>query len=186
MVVGQIARFHKSDLSDRILELFFLRLLASGRERASFYTRSRMCAYEFIEMVRMPENPWWLLTFNEDMAGMVYLTDIAGKSAMIHFCFLPIKELRAESGVPSPIAVGRFAVSSILHDTFPDGTNIMDVVAGKTPTWNKAAVKMIRQCGAQAAGEIPSACFSYDSKINSPGLITYFTRESVPAEWAKL
>ncbi len=182
--MGQCGRMHRDEIPDDLLADFYLRLNRAGRERASFYSRPRMAVMEFVNLVRLPENHWWLLTFNHDMAGMIYLTDILGKSAMVHFCFLPLPAARAECGVPAPVALGRFGVSSILHDAHMDGVHILDVLTGKTPVWNRAAVKLICRCGAAIAGTIPSVCFSHDSGANLPGVISYYTRETVPAEWA--
>ncbi len=184
--MGQFCRIHKDDLDDRAWADFYLALAESGRERAAFYCNPRADLKEFISIMRRPENPWWLFYMDADLAGCVYLTDILGKSAQIHFAFLPFRHWRAACGMPSPVALGRYATSSILYDAYADGVHIMDVLVGKTPVWNKTAVKLLPRWGARVLGIIPACCHSHDSGADLPGVISYFTRESVPPDWANL
>ena len=183
--MGQFGRIHKDALEDAALAEFYRRLLVSGRERASFYNIPRMSVPEFVNEVRDQANPWWLLTFENDMAGMYYLTERQGKSAVVHFTFLPLPAMRTEKGVPAAVALARFGLAKVLHDTYMDGTHIIDSLGGKTPEWNTAAVKVVRRSGATVLGSMPAACYCHDSGANTPGLITYYTRETVPAEWAE-
>ena len=182
---SRLKRFHKSELPDAAFAELYIRLVQAGRERASFYSGPRMSVPEFVAFVRRPENPFWILSCNEDMAGMVYLTDIAGKAARVHFCFLPLPVLRMDDGIAAPAGLGRFAVASILHDVYVDGIHMMDVLMGITPAWNKAAVKLIGKCGAAMLGVVPSICHSHDSGANLPGVISYYTRETVPEAWTR-
>lgn len=183
--MGRCSCHHKDTLTDACLYEFHQVLEDSGRERPAFYSVPRMSGAEFVDYVRSADDPWWLLTLDGEAAGMIYLTDIKGKSAMCHFCFLPMP-LRHSPKLPAPVALGRFGLACILHSTYQDGTYILNTLTGTTPIWNKAAVKTVLRCGAVSVGEIPSVCHSHDSGASLPGLVTYYTRETVPAAWLEL
>ena len=183
--MGICGRLHRNEVPDEAWAEFYLRLLASGRERAAFYCLPREDAPGFIRRVRNDPCPWWMLTWKGETAGAVYLSDLLGKSACVHYAFLPLPEMRHPDGVPAAVALARFCVAFILGDTYLDGTYFVDTLIGKTPVWNKAAVKLLDRIGAAILGEIPNCCYCRDSGRDAAGVISYFTRETVSPEWAE-
>lgn len=182
--MGVCAALHRNQVTDEAWADFYLKLLESGRERAFFYCLPREDVPGFVRRVRNDSGPWWLLTWKGQTAGCAFLSDVLGKSACIHYAFLPLPDLRHPSGAAAPAALARFFLSTLLAQTYLDGTPYMDTLVGKTPVWNKAAVKMLPRIGAAVLGEIPALCHCYDSGRDAPGIISYFTRETVRPEWA--
>lgn len=182
--MGELARHISYDLTDQEIGEFYLKLVASGRERAAYYGNARKDVREYVGLVR-EQKSWWLITGMGRMLGCFYVTGVTGKSGFVHFAFLPSGASRL-SGLPLPVAIGRFALAGALHDRHIDGTHLMDVLIGKTPVWNRAAIKTAIKSGGERVGIIPSCCYCHDSGGNADGVITYFTRETVPEEWARL
>lgn len=183
--MGVCTRYHRNEVPDAAWAEYYVRLLASGRERAAFYCLPRKSVAEFVHWVREYNGPWWLLTWKGEMAGCLYLSDFLGKRAHVHYAFLPLPEMRHEGGIPSPVALFRYAVAGAMHDTYQDDTPFMDTLIGVTPTWNKPSVKLAHRGGGVFLGEIPGACYCHDSTTNAAGAVFYFTRETVKPEWVK-
>jgi hypothetical protein len=79
--------------------------------------------------------------------------------------------------------MGRFILSSVLHDRDQEGLYMLDTLVGVTPAANRGAVSLAERCGAVLVGEIPGACYIHDTAENQPAVIAYYTRDAVPAEW---
>lgn len=177
------SRVFQTRLTDAQIAAFYLLLLESGRERAAYHPCAQKSVAEYIEMVRATP-AWWLILHKGETAGCFYLTDITGKCGSVHFAYLPPVERRV-ARLPQPVAMSRFMLASILYDRHLDGNFMMDTLIGKTPVWNRVAVKMLERSGGKVLGELPSACFCHDSGAMSGGIISYFVRENIPEEWAR-
>ncbi len=184
--MGQCARYYRDVVPPSIWAHIHERLRNSGRERAAFQDMPECSLESFLYLVHMPDRYTWALTFCGEPAGIVYLTDKTGTSARIHFAFLPTKNIRSSGRLPASVALGRFAVSSMLRDMGDAGEYILDTVIGLTPANNPAAVKMVSRCGAVVMGEIPGACPVYGETRNIPGVLTYYTRDTTENAWCDL
>lgn len=183
--MGEFCRFYKSDVQPGVWWKVYEALDESGRLQSSF-PHLRQCSWDaFQDITHGKDRYSWILTFRDEIAGVVYLSDMAGTAAYVHFAFLPVRATRTMGRLPVPVAAGRFAVASILRDK-KDGEYILDTLIGITPISNKAAVNMIMRCGAVRVGEIPGAVFEYGRDRNGAGVVTYYTRESTPDEWCGL
>jgi hypothetical protein len=138
-------------------------------------------------MVAAPDRYSWVIAHGDDVGGVVYLSDMAGTNARVHFAFLPVDGRRAD-GLPVPVAMGRFAAASILRDRRQDEDRgyILDSLTGVTPAYNTSAIKTVTRCGGKIIGEVPGACVVSGAKRNIPGVVTVYTRETAPEEWMEI
>jgi hypothetical protein len=68
---------------------------ASGRARAIGYDRPAMDGPAFCRFLRRPSVFPWLVAWRGVPLALYYLTDLQGRSAQVHFCFLPCGTRRA-------------------------------------------------------------------------------------------
>ena len=248
--MGQCERFYKDLISPDMWAGIYDGLAGSGSLPASFPGVEAPSLPFFVDLMTSPDTHAWALSFERELAGLVYLTDVQGTSARIHFAFLPTKATRTKADktranganehrpnahrartsragtgqtgtfltaslqagisraetvpagkcpagqakacerLPVPVAIGRFAVASILRDRYSHGASgpgehILDTLVGLTPVGNAPAVNLILRCGATALGVIPAACPDRAGR-NTAGLLTYFTRESTDDSWTIL
>ncbi|MDL2285707.1 hypothetical protein LJB93_03075 [Desulfovibrio sp. OttesenSCG-928-F07] len=182
--MGVFTHYHHSVVDDDTIEQFFSAFIQSGRERAAYYCCAPRTPREHLQNVRSG-GPWWLIYMNNIPAGCFYISDLQGGSGQAHFAYLPQPFTRAV-GLPAPVAMSRYILASVLHSKHIDNTFILQTLTGLTPAWNKAAVHMLKKCGGVIAAELPKVCFCYDSKCMSNGIVSYFTRNKIPAEWAEI
>ena len=183
--MGECARFYRDVVPESVWEDMYRRLEESGRLADSLPAMRRCSPEKWLEMFTDPGRPSWVLTFRDELAGVVYLTDLEGTCARIHFAFLPTKVTRSAGRLPVPVATGRFAVASLLRDGNAEGY-LLDTAVGVTPAVNTPALKMIARCGARVVATIPGMCRVNGRERNVPGVVTYFTRETTDAAWVRL
>ena len=184
--MGEFLRIYKSDLSDRELMRFWAMVCASGRDRAVTYCMPPVDGPAFCRWMRQDDVHPWIVLFRGAPCGLVYLTDLQGKSARVHFCTLPMGTARTSGRLPVVVGFGLFSLASMLWETTAGGSFRLDTVIGVTPVCNRAAVKFIHRLGARDVAEVPGACWFCDTGENVPGLVTVYTRETLPARAAKL
>jgi hypothetical protein len=185
--MGECARFYRDHVPESVWEDVYWRLEESGRLSDALPTLSRCSVERWLEMFMddAGRHPW-VITFRDEIAGVVYLTEREGTCARIHFAFVPTKATRSAGRLPVPVAIGRFAVTSLLRDRDSGGGFALDAVVGVTPAVNVPALKMITRCGAVVTGTIPGLCRVNGHARNVPGVVTYFTRESTDPAWCGL
>ena len=87
--MGEFSRIYKTDIADRQLMAFWHLVQASGRARAIGYDRPAMDGPAFCRFMRRPTVFPWLVAWRGVPMALYYLTDVQGRSAQVHFCFLP-------------------------------------------------------------------------------------------------
>ena len=180
--MGECARYYRDAVPVAVWDELRERIIASGRDRASF-PGAEACSREyFFDLVFGENTHAWLLTFRDQLAGMFYLTDMEGTSARVHFAFLPLG-LAPSAQTPAPVALGRFCVASVLRDRYDDGSFVLDTLVGLTPAVNPSAVKRVRRCGGEVLGTVPGACYVDGQPRNVDGVVSYFTRNSTRKAW---
>ena len=108
--MGEFSRIYKTDLSDRQLMAFWHLVQASGRSRAIGYDRPAMDGPAFCRFMRRPTVFPWLVAWRGVPVALYYLTDFQGRSAQVHFCFLPCGTRRASlpaEAVPAALLEAR-------------------------------------------------------------------------------
>lgn len=184
--MGEFARIHRSDITDRQLMAFWDAVRAAGRDRDVAYCLPPMDGPGFVRWMRQPDISPWIILFQGEPCGLFFLTDHAGKAAQCHFCTLPTGTRRtgqtAGGRFSATIGAGLFALGQALWERSVSGGFLLDTLIGVTPTCNRAALRYIHALGAQDCGIVPGACWYHDTGENVPGLYTVFTRQALP-EW---
>lgn len=181
--MGEFTRIYKTDLSDRQLMGFWAMVQAAGRDRAVSYCMAPMDGAGFCRWMRKDDVHPWIILFRGEPCGLFFLTDRQGKSAQCHFCTLPMGTKRTAGKIPAVIGFGLYALGSALWERNVSGGFLLDTIIGMTPVCNREAVKFIHKLGAKDCGIVPGACWYYDTGENVPGLVTVYTRETLPS-WA--
>lgn len=184
--MGEFARFYKSELPDATLAEFWENVCRAGRGRSIGFDAPAPDAQGFCRWMRRPDIHAWLVTFRGRAMGLYYLTARQGTSAHVHFCMLPCGTARTAGFAELPRlpvirAAALFGLSAALWQGL--GTERqLDTLIGVTPTDDTRAVRFVRALG---GGEhtVPGLCWRWDERRNVPGLVSVFSRASVPA-WA--
>lgn len=187
--MGDFKRVYKTDLTDRQLMDFWRLVQASGRDREVAYCLPPMDGKGFVRWMRQDDvHPWGVL-YKGVPVGFYFLTDKQGKSAQVHFCTLPVGVRRVRLGghqISLVRAMGMYATASALWERNQSGGFVLDTLIGVTPLCNEKAVKYAHMLGAQDCGIVPDMCWYHDTGENVPGLLTVYTRNTVPEEAARL
>jgi hypothetical protein len=83
--MGECARFYRDHVPESVWEDIYWRLEESGRLAASLPTMRRCSPEKWLEMFTDTARPSWALTFRNEIAGVVYLTELEGTCGRIHF-----------------------------------------------------------------------------------------------------
>lgn len=187
--MGDFQRVYKTDLTDRQLMDFWRLVQASGRDREVAYCLPPMDGRGFCRWMRQEDVHPWFILYKGVPVMLFFLTDKQGKSAQAHFCTLPVGVRRVRLGdmqISLVRAMGLFAVASALWERNQSGGFVLDTLIGITPISNEKAVKYTGALGAKEYGVVPGICWYHDTNENVPGLMTIYTRETVPSEAARL
>lgn len=183
--MSEFAKIYKTDLSDRQLMQFWCMVQASGRARDVAYCMEPQTPESFVRWMRKDDVEPWIILHRGVPAALYFQTDRQGKSAQGHFCTLPqgMRRTEGEKRLPVAVAAILYALGSCLWLENESGGHYLDTIIGITPVCNKAAINFTRRIGGQPCGMIPGGCWYHDTNENVPGLVTVYTRESVPF-WA--
>ena len=94
--MGEFSRIYKTDLSDRQLMAFWELVQASGRSRSIGFDRPAMDGPAFCRWMRRPGVHPWLIAWRGVPLALCWLSDMQGRSAHVHFCFLPCGTRRVD------------------------------------------------------------------------------------------
>ena len=94
--MSDFSRIYKTDLSDRQLMAFWELVQASGRSRTIGFDRPAMDGPAFCRWMRRPGVHPWLVAWRGVPLALCWLSDVQGRSAHVHFCFLPCGTRRVE------------------------------------------------------------------------------------------
>jgi len=195
--MGGFSRIYKADLSDRQLMAFWELVQAAGRGRSIGFDRPAMDGPAFCRFLRRPGVHPWLVAWRGLPVALYYLTDLQGRSAHVHFCFLPcgtrrlavprkalpeaLRPAGASPHVRLPLAraAALFGLGAALWEVPEQGFRL-DTLIGITPQSNRSALAFVRSLGAREHASVPGLCWLYDARRNVPGIITTFDREAVP------
>ena len=190
--MGQCRRFYRDTVTAPIWTAIYRKLEESGRLGASFPGCADPSLDFFLDLLARDDRHSWVLTFDREIAGVFYLSDLEGTSARAHFAFLPTEMRRTKAALPQdrlpvPVAVARFILASVLRDRYQEESGnqpeyVLDTLVGITPVRNTAAVNMVMRCGSYPMGIIPHACPDVNGR-NTDGFVTYYTRETTEDGW---
>jgi hypothetical protein len=184
--MGDCARYYRDGVPESVWEGIYNRLDQTGRLSDAFPPLAVVTLCDFMDFYAAPGRFSWVVTFKDEIGAVARLADMDGYSAHIHFAMLPTQTRRSSGRLPAPVAIARFFVAGVLWDRDDDGGHILDTLLGITPVTNRAACKVVKSCGAVVMGEVPGLCRVSGHERNVPGMVTYFTRESVCSDWCRL
>jgi hypothetical protein len=198
--VSDFIRIYKSDITDRQFAAFWRRVQEAGRARAIGFDGPPMDAQDFCRWMREDGVHPWLVLYRGEPVGLYYLTNWQGRAAHVHFLTLPCGTRRTAHRVPLAVAAALFGLGSALWeredstlgteaDSAPgNGAPLfrLDALIGITPVVNREAVRFVRRLGGEPCGVVPALCWMHDGGVNVAGLMTVFSRSSVPSWAAKL
>ena len=124
---------------------------------------------EFVAFTKSPAVLPQFIYDDKTIAGFTWLSEIGRNSAVGNFCFF-----KSHWGYGIPEEIGRDVLDYWFSFPGKDGP-LFDVIVGKTPEWNRRAVKYIERLGFNILGTIP-----YLSRGRGM-IISYKTRQ----EWAE-
>lgn len=165
---------------------FWRRLKEAGRDTATFYNVPPMDERAFAAFVRSENVHPWIILFRGEACGLFWLTDQEGTTAKCHFATLPQGARRTAGRMSVTQGFGRYALASVLHARDEEGRYLLDRCYGVTPLCNRAATGFIRKVGAMDIAVLPGAVFNFATGHNADALLTLYTRDTVPAEYAAL
>ena len=87
--------------------------------------------------------------------------------------------------LPLVRAAALFGLASVLWEAPEQGFRI-DTLIGITPASNAPALALVRSLGAKEHGTVPGLCWLYEARLNVPGVLNTFDRETVPQRAASL
>lgn len=181
--MGEFSRVYKTDITDRQMLDFWRMAQASGRDRDLAYDVPPQSGIEFVEWMRRSDIHPWAILFRGIPAGLFILDKLQGKTAHIHFLTLPCGTHRtATRGISVVRGMGMYALSKALWEPSMSSFKL-DTLIGVTPETNRRALHYAEAVGGVMCGTIPGMCFFHDTHENVPGVITIYTRASVP-DWA--
>ena len=139
-----------------------------------FYNQdpSVFLADSFVRMFKDPNILLYLIFWNKEPAGYMWLTDYADRRAQGNFCFFK-KHHKQKYLVP----MGSDCLQYLLNIKDQYRRPLLDVIYGLTPTTNPAAVGWIQKIGMTAIGTIPKACFNFKLGHSVDAVVTYCERK---------
>lgn len=125
----------------------------------------------FVEFFKAHGKVFWLVIFDDKLAGLVWLDDFGHRTARMHFCFFKwLTKTRLT------VQVARELLWQLLDMKFNRGVSLR-VIRGETPAFNKLALRFIRKVGLEVVGEIPHAAYRHSTDTSCPMIISYITKE---------
>ena len=138
--------------------------------------------------------PLWLVYHDGELAGWVWLDDMANRTARSHFCLF-----RWVSKGKLSEEIGRDMFWQLFAVRFRSGTSLQ-VVRAEMPAFNKPGLWFLENIGLKAIGEIPNAAYRASTgkfypmvylyatkdmlKRNSPNVVAIAPRRDAPPELA--
>jgi hypothetical protein len=151
----EILRFY-----DRMSQMGFIRTIFSDGQ---INNRN-----EWLEAMKGSNNHLFVAYKGSEEAGLIWLNRIEKKKAQAHYCLFyhgPTKE---------KIRLCRAVLSILINQKNSRGHYLFDVLIGVTPSFNRAAIRFMQQCGWKVIGEIPNGTWSVIEQRSKPAVISYF------------
>lgn len=134
-------------------------------------------AGDFIGYMKQPDNTLFILKYDGDTVGVVWLNEWRGRSANMPFCtFSNIW------GTGRTVPLGRVAIRQILAQKSRNGNYLLDMVWAMVPKKNMAALAFGYNVGWKTCGELPRAYFDRETGKSESATLIYYLREDNHAD----
>jgi hypothetical protein len=136
-------------------------------------------ASAFVRMFRIGSGRMLFLVFREsELAGWVWLDDIANRTARSHFCFF-----RWVSRAKLSESIGRKVFWELFNLKFRNGVTLQ-VIRAEMPAFNRPGLWFLKNLGMKEIGEIPDAAYRFATGRFCPMIYLYATRDML--KWKDL
>ena len=140
--------------------------------RRVWYTGAVKNEDDFLATAKNPNTHMILMTTEEPRPiGIVWLNNVAGKSAQIHFVMF------REFWGNLTIEAGKLAVDYFMGIKDREGEPIFDVLMGVTPGKYGMVINYIKEVGVTVIGTIPHLLFNYWTGKAMDGTFSYICRK---------
>ncbi len=162
--IDGIATFTDSEIG-----YLYTMLEKAGKAKDLFCDGSIQSPEEFVDLFKNGYNKLWLISFNEEIKGIVCLTDFRQATAQAHFAFLKTEK--------DTLEIAKEVTKQMIHMKNNDDKYIFSVLIGIVPENNKRAIKFTEKMGCTRLCNIPNFIFDYAKQEYFDGVLFYITRE---------
>jgi hypothetical protein len=113
----------------------------------------------------------WLVFYEDELAGWVWLDDIANRTARSHFCLF-----RWVSKAKLSETIGKEMFWELFNLKWHN-EKTLQVVRAEMPAFNKPGLWFLENIGLKAFGEIPNAAYRFSTGKFCPMIYLYATRD---------
>ena len=125
----------------------------------------------FLRFMRSPGVALYVVYADNELAGLLWLTDAKPKTCMVHFVAF------SEFWQNNSVEIGRTSIARIMEMKDKSGAYLFDVLQGLLPSWNTRAIKWLKAIGLEVVGEIPKVLWDAQRNSSVDGTLLYLTRE---------
>jgi hypothetical protein len=113
----------------------------------------------------------WLVFYDDELAGWVWLDDMTNRTARSHFCLF-----RWVSKGKLSEEIGRDMFWQLFSLKFRNGV-MLQVIRAEMPGFNKPGLWFLENIGLRAIGEIPNAAYRFSTDSFFPMVYLYATKD---------
>jgi hypothetical protein len=154
------------NIPDEVLAAVWRKMVAEGKDKATFYDGGVNSEWAFIAYLKEPANQVTLIVDTKDntVVMVAWLNGLEARGAKCHFCSIG----------PYRRGAGEEAVKFWSWWKWTDGTPLFKVIVGITPELYKAAVKALKLVGFTVIGTIPLMCELRHEGVRCGAVISYY------------
>jgi hypothetical protein len=115
----------------------------------------------------------WLVFYNGELAGWVWLDDVANRTARSHFCLF-----RWVSKAKLSEEIGREMFWQLFSLKFRNDVTLQ-VIRAEMPGFNKPGLWFLENIGLKVIGEIPNGAYRFSTGKFCPMIYLYATKDMV-------
>lgn len=155
---------------DETVRAVYQKIKLDGTFDTVFYDGSVRSEDEFFGLLRSPENYPIFILVDGVIGGVAWFNDLFRNRATAHFC--GFKEVWGKHSVE----MGKAALDYWFSFTKKDGSPMLDVILGVTPSEFKHAIKFIQSLGFKIIGEVPKVSYHANTSKYSSATLSYIER----------
>lgn len=157
---------------DSEIKGFYDRMVRDGVAPIVFHDGEVRSSDDFLKMVKGLGVALYVVFYDDDPAGLIWLTHFEAKSCRVHFTSF------SEIWDEDTVAIGKEAINQVLYMTTTVGGDdyVFDVLLGLIPSRNVRAIKWLKKVGLTIVGEIPNALWDAEKAESIHGTLLYLIR----------
>ena len=172
MVANSLYFVPAHEASENVWRAAWQFMVDDGTAAQVFADGTVTTAEEFIREMRSTHVHPHLVYCDGEVAAIVWLTNLEGRSARGHFVVFSAHMKKARH-------LGRFALQQLLSYRYESGEHCFDVIAGMIPQRNMIAVNTCMKAGFKKIGIIPNGAWIASEGRSEDMVLLAATREDV-------